>query len=176
MRRLFPLLALAGLLVFVACGSEDTQSTASSSTTSESTVDTPSSSDAASTPAGPTEVADSVYVTTEAGLKTATLSDGSGAEATSGDRVTVHYTGWLQNDSTKFDSSLDRGEPFSFTLGNGEVIRGWDRGVRGMQVGGIRQLVIPPDLAYGSRGAGGGAIPPNATLIFEVELLEVSDS
>ena len=179
MRRLLSLLVLAGLLVLVACGSEDTEAPASSSTASESTVDTPSSSDATSTtpaPAGPTEVADSVYATSTAGLKTAALTEGSGTEATSGDRVTVHYTGWLQSDSTKFDSSRDRGEPFSFTLGAGEVIRGWDQGVRGMKVGGIRQLVIPPDLAYGSRGAGGGAIPPNATLIFEVELLEVRDS
>ncbi|MFH1162296.1 MAG: FKBP-type peptidyl-prolyl cis-trans isomerase [Candidatus Jorgensenbacteria bacterium] len=97
---------------------------------------------------------------------------GTGAEAKAGDTVTVHYTGTL-TDGKKFDSSLDRGQPFSFLLGAGQVIRGWDLGVAGMKVGGKRRLTIPPELGYGSRGAGGGAIPPNATLIFEVQLLDV---
>ena len=103
---------------------------------------------------------------------------GSGSEAVSGRRVTVHYTGWLYDQSTadhkgkKFDSSRDRGEPFTFRLGAGEVIRGWDEGVAGMKVGGRRTLTIPPDFGYGARGAG-GAIPPNATLLFDVELLDV---
>ncbi len=97
---------------------------------------------------------------------------GTGAEATSGRTVTVHYTGTL-TDGTKFDSSLDRGEPFSFDLGAGEVIQGWDQGVEGMKVGGKRKLTIPSELGYGERGAGAD-IPPNATLIFEVELLEVN--
>jgi FKBP-type peptidyl-prolyl cis-trans isomerase len=88
--------------------------------------------------------------------------------------VTVNYNGWLAEDSTLFDSSYERGQPFSFRLGVGEVIQGWDQGVAGMQVGGERQLVIPPELGYGSRGAG-NSIPPNATLIFEVELLSVDD-
>lgn len=103
---------------------------------------------------------------------------GSGAEAASGRTVTVHYTGWLYNESrddrkgTKFDSSRDRNEPFSFRLGGGEVIRGWDEGVAGMKVGGRRTLTIPPALGYGARGAG-GIIPPNATLVFDVELVDV---
>ncbi len=97
---------------------------------------------------------------------------GTGAEATEGDPITVNYIGTLSN-GTKFDSSYDRGEPFSFILGLGQVIRGWDEGVLGMKVGGKRKLVIPPALAYGSQGAGGGIIPPNSTLIFEVELLGI---
>lgn len=96
---------------------------------------------------------------------------GEGAEAKSGDTVRVHYTGWL-TDGTKFDSSVDRGEPFEFNLGAGEVIKGWDQGVAGMKVGGKRKLTIPPDLGYGDRGAG-GLIPPGATLVFEVELLTI---
>ncbi len=101
---------------------------------------------------------------------------GDGAEALSGDTVKVHYTGWLDENGEKgrkFDSSVDRGDPFSFMLGAGQVIPGWDKGVAGMQVGGKRLLTIPPELGYGPRGAG-GVIPPNATLIFEVELLEVT--
>lgn len=97
------------------------------------------------------------------------LAEGSGATATVGQRVDVHYTGWL-TDGTKFDSSVDRGQPFSFNLGQQEVIRGWDVGVAGMKIGGKRKLTIPPHMAYGTRGAG-GVIPPNATLVFEVELL-----
>ena len=96
---------------------------------------------------------------------------GTGDEAVTGKSVSVHYTGWL-TDGTKFDSSKDRKEPFSFQLGAGQVIKGWDQGVAGMKVGGIRKLTIPPELGYGARGAG-GLIPPNATLVFEVELLDV---
>ena len=96
---------------------------------------------------------------------------GTGAEAKSGQRVSVHYTGWLTN-GTKFDSSKDRGDPFVFPLGKGHVIKGWDEGVAGMKVGGKRKLTIPSALGYGASGAG-GVIPPNATLVFEVELLAV---
>ncbi len=104
-------------------------------------------------------------------LQVEDIKVGDGAVAEPGKKVVVHYTGWLTN-GKKFDSSKDRGQPFSFTLGVGQVIKGWDEGVKGMRVGGVRKLTIPPEMGYGSRGAG-GVIPPNATLIFEVELLDV---
>ena len=110
-------------------------------------------------------------ITTATGLVYEEVVVGSGNEAVAGRHVTVHYTGWL-TDGTKFDSSKDRGDPFRFSLGAGQVIAGWDQGVAGMKVGGTRKLTIPSELGYGARGAG-GVIPPNATLVFEVELLEV---
>ena len=106
------------------------------------------------------------------GLEYWVIKAGTGDTAVKGQQVRVHYTGWL-TDGKKFDSSVDRGEPFVFPLGAGRVIKGWDEGVAGMKVGGKRQLRIPPELGYGARGAG-GVIPPNATLIFDVELLGVS--
>ncbi|WJF91721.1 FKBP-type peptidyl-prolyl cis-trans isomerase [Paraburkholderia bonniea] len=109
-------------------------------------------------------------VTTNSGLKYEDLTEGTGKEACAGQSVSVHYTGWL-TDGQKFDSSKDRNEPFAFVLGGGMVIKGWDEGVQGMKTGGVRRLTIPPLLGYGVRGAG-GVIPPNATLVFEVELLE----
>src|SRR6476661_7648291 len=115
-------------------------------------------------------------ITTDSGLQYEDTVTGSGAEAKAGQHVTVHYTGWLRNDDgsqgSKFDSSKDRNDPFQFKLGAGHVIRGWDEGVQGMKVGGQRRLTIPAELGYGARGAG-GVIPPNATLIFDVELLGV---
>jgi peptidylprolyl isomerase len=110
-------------------------------------------------------------VKTPSGLAYMELVPGNGPSPVTGKQVKVHYTGWLEN-GTKFDSSVDRGEPFIFTIGAGQVIQGWDEGVMSMKVGGKRKLIIPSQLGYGSAGAG-GVIPPNATLIFEVELLDV---
>jgi len=107
------------------------------------------------------------------GMKIETLKEGAGDVAQNGDTVNVHYTGTLE-DGTKFDSSVDRGTPFSFALGAGQVIKGWDLGVAGMKVGEKRKLTIPPDLGYGATGTPGGPIPPNATLIFEVELISIN--
>ncbi len=107
----------------------------------------------------------------DSGLKIETLKQGTGEGAKNGDEITVHYTGTLEN-GTKFDSSLDRNQPFSFVLGIGRVIQGWEQGILGMKVGEKRKLTIPPDLGYGAEGI--GPIPPNATLIFEVELLEIN--
>ncbi len=115
---------------------------------------------------------------TAVSLKKIDVQVGNGATAKAGQKVSVHYTGWLydpeaaDNHGTKFDSSVDRGQPFQFPLGGGRVIKGWDQGVAGMKVGGKRTLIIPPAMAYGARGAG-RVIPPNATLIFDVELLGV---
>ena len=114
-------------------------------------------------------------ITTASGLQYEDTTPGTGATASAGQSVTVHYTGWLYNDGVKgakFDSSKDRNDPFKFGLGGGQVIKGWDEGVQGMQVGGTRLLVIPAALGYGARGAG-GVIPGNATLMFEVELLAI---
>jgi peptidylprolyl isomerase len=122
-------------------------------------------------PDAPTEVADADYTTTEEGLRYYDFEVGEGPTPEPGQVVVVHYTGWLP-EGGKFDSSQDRGAPFSFAVGTGQVIQGWDLGLLDMQVGGRRQLVIPPELGYGEQGAG-GVIPPNATLIFEVELLDI---
>ena len=151
MKQFFVLTTLvAALAAFPACGGSDS----SPSTTGETGLSS---------------------ITT---LQVTDVKVGTGADATNGKTVTVHYTGWLYNESapdkhgSKFDSSRDRNQPFSFPLGGGQVIRGWDQGVAGMKVGGQRTLVIPPSLGYGSTGAG-GVIPPNATLVFDVELLNV---
>ncbi len=125
--------------------------------------------DGAATTTTPAPAAEPAAAATE--LKIEDIKVGEGAVAESGKQVVVHYTGTL-TDGTKFDSSLDRNDPFTFSLGAGQVIKGWDEGVKGMKVGGKRKLTIPPQLGYGEAGAG-GVIPPNATLIFEVELLDV---
>ena len=110
-------------------------------------------------------------ITTASGLQYQDIKEGNGDAVRAGDKVSVHYTGWLEN-GKKFDSSLDRGKPFEFTVGKGQVIAGWDEGLQGMKPGGKRKLVIPPQLGYGERGAG-SVIPPNAALIFEVELVKI---
>lgn len=147
-------IALAGSVVFSGCtkngGNEKAQT--------------------ASTSSSPNNMTTSTAPSNTEGLKIEELKVGTGAEATPGKTVTVHYTGWLTN-GTKFDSSVDRGQPFKFHLGGGQVIQGWDKGVAGMKVGGKRKLTIPPELGYGARGV--GPIPPNSTLVFEVELLGV---
>jgi peptidylprolyl isomerase len=127
------------------------------------------------TPLGRSHAAANQVIEMPDGLKYTDTKTGDGATATAGSKVSVHYTGWLSKDGAKgakFDSSVDRGQPFQFTLGAHQVIAGWDEGVAGMKVGGSRTLTIPPELGYGARGAG-GAIPPNATLIFDVELLKI---
>lgn len=116
------------------------------------------------------------FTKTASGLEYEDTTDGTGASPSKGQTCVMHYTGWLWENGAKgkkFDSSVDRGKPFSFPLGVGRVIKGWDEGVASMKVGGKRTLRIPPDLGYGPGGAGGGLIPPNATLLFEVELLEL---
>ena len=127
------------------------------------------------TPLGRVDAAENQVIEMPNGLKYTDTKTGDGATATSGNKVSVHYTGWLYNNGAKgakFDSSVDRGQPFQFTLGAHQVIAGWDEGVAGMKVGGKRTLIIPPELGYGARGAG-GVIPPNATLMFDVELVGV---
>lgn len=143
-----------GLIGLVGCTKKDD----SMSTTAPATASTP----AAATPVAAAPAGE---------LKSEDVKVGTGREAVAGKRVTVHYTGTLTN-GTKFDSSVDRKQPFTFNLGAGQVIQGWDKGVAGMKVGGKRKLTIPPNLGYGANGAG-NAIPPNATLIFDVELMKV---
>ena len=139
---------------------------------SESAAPSSQTEPAQTEPAAPQQAAPAPTAEDVTELKIEDLTVGKGAEAKSGDLVTVHYTGWL-TDGTKFDSSVDSGQPFQFTLGEGKVIPGWEEGVAGMKVGGKRKLTIPPDMGYGAQGAG-GVIPPNATLVFEVELLGIN--
>lgn len=194
-RHLFIVAMTATALAFSGCNRGDDSGTDQSATetsvneTTETTetpgadtgaeTEAPAADPAAATPsaeegqAPPADApAEAAEVTLPGGTKYVDVQVGTGAEATVGSRVTVHYTGTLTN-GEKFDSSLDRGNPFSFNLGEGMVIRGWEEGVAGMKVGGKRNLTIPPDQGYGS--AATGPIPPNSTLLFEVELLDVQN-
>ena len=160
----------AALLLFTACGGGGADASASAGESAgEETAASAAAADSACDAL--TSVPADSMTATGSGLRYLQLADGQGRTAGAGDTVAVHYTGCL-TDGTKFDSSRDRGEPIRFVLGTGKVIQGWDEGLQGMQVGGERILRIPPELAYGSRG--GGPIPPNATLLFRVELTEVA--
>jgi FKBP-type peptidyl-prolyl cis-trans isomerase len=160
LRIALALMALVALVALAGCGSKSQAVTDQPAST---TAEQPAEQQAA--PAAGTPTSDVTK------LEIKDLKKGTGAEAVDGKLVTVNYTGWL-TDGTKFDSSLDSGQPFQFTLGAGQVIAGWDQGVKGMKVGGKRKLTIPPDLGYGPQG-NANVIPPNATLVFEVELLGV---
>ena len=165
MRKLILSLIILCVLI-IGCQSQKASKPAGTPTSSKPAAVQPSAvAPSGGIPSGGPEIA------TASGLKYVDLVIGTGATPKPGQTAVVHYTGWL-TDGKKFDSSVDRGTPFQFVVGQGRVIKGWDEGVSTMRVGGKRKLTIPPELGYGQRGAG-GVIPPNATLIFEVELLEI---
>lgn len=168
---------VAATVLAAGCGRQET-TPGETASVNEPGMTAPNAADGAAsvsdTTAGPTKLSDDRYQTLPGGLKYAILQEGSGPAAEH-QQVSVHYTGWLEN-GTKFDSSRDRGQPFEFVLGHGDVIKGWDEGVKGMKVGEKRQLVVPPAMGYGERGTPDGTIPPNSTLIFEVELLGLGEA
>lgn len=171
MKIKYTLTILLGLAL-IGCGAaSSTSAPAAQDAEKAAEVATPqeTNTEAAATGAESQSAAEEDILTTGSGLQYVILVEGSGAAPVSGDLVQVHYTGSLE-DGTKFDSSYDRGQPFEFALGRGQVIKGWDEGIALLKVGGKARLIIPPELGYGERGAG-GVIPPNATLIFEVELV-----
>jgi peptidylprolyl isomerase len=159
--NIFPASAVALITValLAACGGTENKTTQTPQTAQENTA-MPQN----------TQIDTSGMTSTPSGLQIKELQPGTGPSPQVGQMVSVHYTGWL-TDGTKFDSSVDRGQPLDFTLGAGQVIQGWDEGVASMKIGGKRRLVIPPNLAYGNQSVGGGIIPPNSTLVFDVELL-----
>ena len=163
-------LVLALLLLAGATGCQSDDTTKTETATTETAATETEVTDGGETTEG--IAVDENEVTTESGLKYVDSVVGDGASPKEGDMVSVHYSGFL-TDGTKFDSSVDRGQPFQFKIGVGQVIKGWDEGVMSMAIGGKRKLIIPPELGYGARGAG-GVIPPNATLLFDVELLGIN--
>lgn len=160
------LIAAATALTLAACSTQPGDQATAGATADTTTAAAP----AAAAPGADSFAVPAKLQRTPSGLQYAIDQEGTGPAAVRGQIVTVHYTGWLMN-GTKFDSSRDRGMPYEFPLGGGRVIKGWDDGVAGMKVGERRTLVIPPELAYGSAGFGGGLIPPGATLVFKVELV-----
>jgi len=175
MRTVSVLAFLATLFLFSGCGEKSTPtdakaSAATASSTSTATSTTPPTRAAGDGP--PALPEGTAFESTASGLKYAKIKSGGGAGPSAGQTVEVHYTGWLESNGARFDSSVDRGKAFSFVLGEGQVIKGWDEGVALMKVGEKYRLVIPAALGYGTRGAG-GVIPPNATLVFDVELLGI---
>ncbi|MEW5922548.1 MAG: FKBP-type peptidyl-prolyl cis-trans isomerase [Candidatus Zixiibacteriota bacterium] len=169
MRLLVLLMSALFIIGMVACAGEKTDTEANKETEVQKDTTTAPAKEAVPPATGYAEVAGDT-VTTASGLKYIDIKVGEGKTPASGQNIQVHYTGWL-TDGKKFDSSVDRGQPFQFQIGVGRVIKGWDEGVMSMKEGGKRRLIIPPQLAYGERGAG-GVIPPNATLVFDVELLK----
>lgn len=176
-RRFALVIAVLLLWLLTGCKSQPTTDAARGPAEAPEVAQAPAEEEQPMTHVDPVEAArtlgtetENPVVETDSGLRYIDVEEGDGSEAKAGDNVSVHYTGWLVSGS-QFDSSRDRGQPFTFPLGVGRVIKGWDEGVAGMKVGGVRKLIIPPDLGYGARGA--GPIPPGSTLIFEVELLEV---
>lgn len=171
-RLLLALTGVTAVLATAACGDGSKADTVLNATAAPTPAVSRTPTSAAGTPASSiTATAGGNLMSTPTGLQYEDLTVGTGAAPKSGQMVTVHYTGTLTN-GTKFDSSRDKNQPFTFQIGTGQVIKGWDEGVATMKVGGRRKLVIPPDLGYGARGAG-ASIPPNSTLVFDVELLDV---
>jgi FKBP-type peptidyl-prolyl cis-trans isomerase len=182
MSRHSPWLAVIAIVAVLGCqeskpeasksaGTTGSGTTSGATGTTSTTTTTATESGMSATAKTEAPAAASKEITLPSGLKYEELTVGTGAEATSGKQVSIHYTGWLTN-GTKFDSSLDRGQPLEFTLGAGQMIPGFDAGVAGMKVGGKRKLTIPPDLAYGAAGRP-PVIPPSSTLIFDVQLVDV---
>jgi FKBP-type peptidyl-prolyl cis-trans isomerase len=165
MKQLLSVLMIIGLLT--ACSSKKSETTTETNVTQEKEQPVTTTEPVGNIPALPE---DAVTITTASGMQYVDILIGEGDSPAAGNMVTVHYTGWLLN-GKKFDSSVDRNQPFSFKLAAGQVIKGWDEGVASMQRGGQRRLILPPELAYGARGAG-GVIPPDATLIFDVQLID----
>jgi peptidylprolyl isomerase len=160
---------LVGLVALAGCAKQEQET--KPATTEQMTTEAPV--EQATPPQSGIPMVTGDTITTPSGLKYIVMAAGEGPTPTAGDLIGAHYTGWLL-DGTKFDSSRDRGQPLQFPIGQGRVIRGWDEGLMAMSVGGHRLLIIPPELSYGERGTPGGPIPPNATLIFDVELVSIT--